>query len=92
MWASLLPHLAMPSIEALSLVSLKWYQGIIDVIGGFDVIVNTVIVTAVTPVVVLLFSFMISWVVVRARVRGRSVIDTIVMLPHAIPGLGLRSP
>jgi len=88
MWASLLPHLAMPSIEALSLVSLKWYEGIIDVIGGVDVIVNTVIVTAVTPVVVLVFSFMISWVVVRARVRGRGVIDTIAMLPHAIPGLG----
>ena len=33
-WASLLPHLAMPSAEALSLVSLRWYRGIMDVIGG----------------------------------------------------------
>ena len=34
------------------------------------------------------FSFMISWVVVRMRVKGRQVIDMIAMLPHAIPGLG----
>jgi iron(III) transport system permease protein len=87
-WASLLPHLAMPSMAALSLVSLRWYRGIMDVIGGLDVIMNTIVLTVVTPVVVLFFSFMISWVVVRMRVRGRKVIDMIAMLPHAIPGLG----
>ncbi len=87
-WASLLPHLAMPSAEALSLVSLRWYHGIMDVIGGVDVIVNTIVLTIVTPVVVLFFSFMISWVVVRMRVKGRKAIDMIAMLPHAIPGLG----
>ena len=87
-WASLLPRLAMPSAEALSMVSLRWYRGIMDVIGGLDVILNTVVLTVVTPFVVLFFSFMISWVVVRMRVRGRKVIDMIAMLPHAIPGLG----
>lgn len=87
-WASLLPYLLMPSERAISLVSLKWYQGIMDIIGGFDVILNTAVLVVATPVVVLFFSFMISWVVVRSRVRGRSVMDTIVMLPHAVPGLG----
>ena len=87
-WASLLPYLAMPSADALSLVSLKWYRGIVNVIGGMDVVVNTVVLTVVTPAVVLFFSFMISWVVVRTRVRGRKVVDLIAMLPHAIPGLG----
>jgi iron(III) transport system permease protein len=87
-WASLLPRLTMPSLEALSLVSLRWYSGVMDVIGGVDVIWNTMLVTILTPVVVLVFSFMISWVVVRTRVRGRKLIDLIAMLPHAIPGLG----
>src|SRR3972149_5663138 len=76
-WASLLPRLTMPSVEALSLVNLKWYWGILDIIGGFKVIVNTVLLTVVTPIVVLFFSFMISWVVVRTRTRGRAVMDTI---------------
>jgi iron(III) transport system permease protein len=87
-WASLLPHLAMPSWESLSLVSLRWYRGMLDVIGGAEVILNTIILTVITPLVVLFFSFMISWVVVRMRVRGRKIIDIIAMLPHAIPGLG----
>jgi iron(III) transport system permease protein len=88
LWASLLPYLTMPSADALSLVSLKWYRGIINVIGGIDVIANTVVLTIVTPVIVLFFSFMISWVVVRTRARGRKAVDLIAMLPHAIPGLG----
>jgi iron(III) transport system permease protein len=87
-WASLLPHLAMPSVEALSLVSLKWYWGIMNIIGDTKVITNTIVLMTVTPVVVLFFSFVISWVVVRTRVRGRAWMDTIAMLPHAIPGLG----
>jgi len=78
----------MPSADTLSLVSFKWYRGIINVIGGVNVIVNTVVLTVVTPLVVLFFSFMISWVVVRTRVRGRKLVDLIAMLPHAIPGLG----
>jgi len=87
-WASLLPRLAMPSVEALSLVSLRWYWGIVDIIGGLKVVTNTVVLMVVTPVVVLFFSFMISWIVVRTRARGRAMMDTIAMLPHAIPGLG----
>jgi iron(III) transport system permease protein len=60
----------------------------LNIIGGAEVILNTIILTVITPLVVLFFSFMISWVVVRMRVKGRKVIDTIAMLPHAIPGLG----
>jgi iron(III) transport system permease protein len=87
-WASLLPHLAMPSAEAVSLLSFQWYQGMMSIVGGADVILNTITLTVVTPIVVLFFSFMISWVVVRAPVKGRKAIDVIAMLPHAIPGLG----
>jgi iron(III) transport system permease protein len=87
-WASLLPRLAMPSTEALSLLSLRWYWGIMDIIGGTRVLTNTLVLMVMTPVVVLFFSFMISWVVVRTKAKGRKVMDTVAMLPHAIPGLG----
>ena len=87
-WASLLPRLTMPSIEALSLLSLRWYRGVVDIIGGATVIINTLIVTVTTPVVALFFGFMISWAVVRTSARGRKFMDITAMLPHAIPGLG----
>ncbi|MBI4526262.1 MAG: iron ABC transporter permease [Deltaproteobacteria bacterium] len=88
LWASLLPSLRMPSVEALSLVSLRWYQEIHYVVGGFDIIKNTAILVIASSVLVLFFSFMVSWVVIRTRNRMRRFIDTVAMLPHAIPGIG----
>jgi iron(III) transport system permease protein len=88
LWASLLPSLRMPSFEALSLVSFKWYSEIQYLLGGFDVMKNTILLVVWSSVLVLFFSFMISWVVVRTKLRSRRVIDTIAMLPHAIPGIG----
>ncbi len=87
-WTSLLPDLAMPSADALSKVSLKHYWEILDLIGGFNVIKNTIVLVVVTPLAVTFFSFMISWIVVRTRLRGRAAIDTIAMLPHAFPSIG----
>jgi iron(III) transport system permease protein len=88
LWASLLPSLRMPSVEALSLVSFKWYSEIHYLLGGFDVMRNTLLLVVGSSVLVLFFSFMISWVVVRTKLRTRRLVDTISMLPHAIPGIG----
>jgi iron(III) transport system permease protein len=86
-WLSLLPSVRMPSAEALSLVTLQWYRDIFFLIGGFQVIQNTSVLVLMTSVLVLFFSFMVSWVVVRTRLPLRQTMDTIAMLPHAIPGL-----
>jgi len=86
-WASLLPYLQMPSIFALSKVSLSNYDDILINLGGVLVIRNTVFLMVFVSVLVVFFSFMISWVVVRSRVRLRKTMDIIAMLPHAIPGL-----
>jgi len=88
LWASLLPSLRMPSVEALSLVSFKWYSEIHYLLGGFDVMRNTLLLVVGSSALVLFFSFMISWVVVRTKLRTRRLVDTISMLPHAIPGIG----
>lgn len=87
-WLSLLPSIRMPSIEALSLLSFQWYRDILLIVGGFEVIWNTVVLVVTTSVLVLFFSFMVSWIVVRTRLPSRRALDTIAMLPHAIPGLG----
>lgn len=88
LWASVLPSLRMPSMEALALVSLRWYREIHYVLGGMEVIKNTLLLVVTSSVLVLFFSFMVSWVVVRTKLRTRRLLDTIAMLPHAIPGIG----
>jgi iron(III) transport system permease protein len=88
LWASLLPSLRMPSVEAMSLVSFKWYSEIVYLVGGFEIMKNTALLVVGSSLLVLFFSFMVSWVVVRTKLRTRGILDTISMLPHAIPGIG----
>jgi len=87
LWASLLPYLHMPSSEALSKVNLSNYNGLLASLGGLPVISNTLVLAVSVSLLVLFFSLMTSWVVVRTRVRLRKTMDVIAMLPHAIPGL-----
>jgi len=88
-WMSLLPIMQMPSMDALSKISLLNYRPdfFLALIGGAEVIWNTVMLVLSVPLVAVFFSVVISWVVVRTRVRGRRAMDTIAILPHAIPGL-----
>jgi len=86
-WTSLLPYLQMPSIFALSKVNLSNYDGLLINLGGFPAIRNTVLLMISVSLLVMIFSFMISWIVVRTRIRLRKTMDIITMLPHAIPGL-----
>jgi iron(III) transport system permease protein len=88
LWSSVLPRLQMPSADALEQVSLANYGDIEALVGGTEIIWHTVALVLITTVFVILISFMTSWLVVRARVRARKLIDSIAMLPHAIPGIG----
>ncbi len=86
-WSSLLPYLMMPSVEALSKVNLSNYDDLLINLGGISVVRNTLVLMVSVSLLVLFFSFMISWLVVRAKVRLHKLMDVIAMLPHAIPGL-----
>jgi iron(III) transport system permease protein len=86
-WTSLLPGLQMPSAESLARASMAHYGDVFRVVGGTKVLINTAILVLVPSLLVLFLSFMISWVVVRTQSRGRYLLDTIAMVPHAIPGL-----
>jgi iron(III) transport system permease protein len=88
-WASLLPSFRMPSAEALALLSFRWYANLWQLVGGMEVIGNTVVLVVGATLISLVASFMMSWVVVRTTMRGRMALDTIAMLPHAIPGLAI---
>ena len=87
LWASLIPVLQAPSADQLAKVTGTNYAGLVATIGGPGVLQNTAILVAVVAVLVTFFSLMISWVVVRTRIRGRKLMDVLAMMPHAVPGL-----
>ena len=85
-WASVLPHLQLPSAEALSQITLANYTTIFDFVDAMPFI-NTAILMVVVPTATMVLSVLASWVVVRTQVRFRGVLDTIAFLPHAIPSI-----
>ena len=85
-WASVLPHLQLPSADALSQITLANYTTIFDFVDAMPFI-NTAILMVAVPTATMVLSVLASWIVVRTQVRFRGVLDTIAFLPHAIPSI-----
>ena len=85
-WASLLPHLQLPSAAALGQMTLANYTTIFDFVDALP-FVNTAFLMVVVPTATMLMSVLISWVVVRTQVKFRGCLDTVAFLPHAIPSI-----
>ena len=86
LWTSLSPYLQLPSMEALSRLTLKHFVSIPDYVGTRP-FVNTVILMFAVPSAAMLISVLTSWVVVRTQVSFRGTLDTVAFLPHAVPGI-----
>jgi len=85
-WASLLPYLHLPSLDALAAVSLVNFhkQNWELVIAG---LINTGILMILTPTLAVAVSLAFSWIVLRTKIRGRSLFDFVAFLPHAVPNI-----
>jgi len=86
LWASLLPHLQLPSAESLAQMTFDNYMHIFDHVGALPFI-NTAILMFVVPTATMVLSVLVSWVVVRTNVSFRGALDTLAFVPHAIPGI-----
>ncbi len=86
-WISLLPALTQFSVSALGDLSLATYGGIWGQLGGWEPLVNTVVMVTATPALVVGLSLAMSYITVRSRLPGRRLVDTAAMLPHVIPGI-----
>jgi len=86
LWASLLPHLQLPSAEAVAQMTFDNYTHMFDHVGALPFI-NTAILMFVVPTATMVLSVLVSWVVVRTNVSFRGALDTLAFVPHAIPGI-----
>lgn len=85
-WTSLVPYIQLPSKAALSSVTLESYRRVLTMLAGRP-LVNTVFLVVCVSALVLFFSTVTSWIVVRTRLWGRRGVDTVATLPMAIPHL-----
>ena len=85
-WESFLPFVQAPSVDALHAATFANYRTITGdaFLGGLG---NSLFLMAVVPVIVLVVSFAFSWVGFRTQFRGRTLLDAIAFLPHAVPSV-----
>ncbi len=88
-WASLLPFYQVPWEADLSRVSLDNYRTLFARWDFLASIKNTAILAGVVGLATMLLATVISWVVLRLRPRGSGILDGLVFLPYAIPGIAI---
>ncbi len=95
---ALLPHLGV--VLSSITVDGTWYRSILpgeftadhygDALGhplAFGSIVNSLKYASIAVVINVLLGVLIGYLIVRTKIRGRSILDSLAMLPLAVPGL-----
>ncbi|MDT5304125.1 MAG: iron(III) transport system permease protein, partial [Mycobacterium sp.] len=89
LWMSLLPYYQAPGIQPLSSVGLSNYAELFTTRGITQSIKNSVILALASATAVMLFTAVISWLVLKSKFRGRRLLDLLASFPLAMPGLVL---
>lgn len=93
LWNAFLPYPMRPSMEALSLFTLKNFQFVLGSPKVALAFKNSLIVGAGASVACVLLATVVAWIVLRTKMRGRWLLDLLTFLPMTIPsfilGVGL---
>jgi iron(III) transport system permease protein len=87
LWASIQPYYAVPSAQSLSRVTFDAYTFIFTNPQAVTALVNTLLLALVAPTITILLCTLISWYVVRSRMRGKRRLDVLAFLPNSVPSI-----
>ncbi|MBI2986354.1 MAG: iron ABC transporter permease [Deltaproteobacteria bacterium] len=85
LWASLLPIYKVPSLEALGRLTVANYHALVTGARFWPVVWNTVVVSIATSGITMICALLVSWVVVRTRLRFRFALDGLMYVSYAVP-------
>jgi iron(III) transport system permease protein len=83
-WGSILPYYKQPSIEALQLVTFKYYISALKSPLFYDAIGNTLILGGVSSVAIMFLAVIASWFIYRTNIGGRRILDFVIFMPYAV--------
>lgn len=89
LWASFLPFYQTFSKEALSLLTTANYAKLLARADFLPSVKNTLIVCTTVSVGAMFLGTLVSWIVIRWRPRGRSLLDGLVFVPYALPSIAV---
>jgi iron(III) transport system permease protein len=85
-WTSFVQFYQIPSLAQLSHFSLDNYRAIFELPNTAQSIYNTLLVGISSSLIIVLLAAIISWIVIRSRIKGRKFLDFLSFSPIAIPG------
>ena len=86
-WSSFLPFAQVPSRKALSLLTFNNYLTAFADSGIIRSIINSVTVSITSASGAIAITFLAAWLIVRASMKARWVLDQMAMLPLIFPGI-----
>lgn len=89
LWSSLQQFYRVPSLAALQNLSLHAYRYIWNYPVASRSVWNSLYLSMGSATIVMLLTAVISWIVVKTRIRGRWMLDNLASLPMVFPGLVL---
>jgi iron(III) transport system permease protein len=85
--ASLLPYYRVPSMEMFGQLTFANYEALFANTRVLRAAQNSLWVSVWVATGTMTLAFVLAWVIVRLRVPGRIVLDSIAFIPHAIPAV-----
>jgi iron(III) transport system permease protein len=86
-WSSFLPFAQIPSRRALSLLTLNNYVTAFNDSGVIRSVFNSLTVSISAATVAMAITFFAAWLIVRASIKARWMLDQMAMLPLVFPGI-----
>jgi iron(III) transport system permease protein len=86
-WSSVLPFAQVPSRKALSLLTLNNYATAFADSGIIRSVINSLTVSITSASIAVALTFFAAWLIVRASIKARWLLDHMAMLPLVFPGI-----
>jgi iron(III) transport system permease protein len=86
-WSSFLPFAQAPSRRALSHISLNNYRTAFADSSIVGSVFNSFTVSVTSATVAIIITFVAAWLIVRASIKSRWLLDQMAMLPLVFPGI-----
>jgi iron(III) transport system permease protein len=86
-WSSFLPFAQVPSRKALSLLTLNNYATAFADNGIIRSVINSLTVSITSATIAIAITFFAAWLIVRASIKARWLLDHMAMLPLVFPGI-----
>ena len=88
-YTSLLPFYRAPSAEVFGSMGLQNYAALLELSQAKTALKNSLILGLTTATAVMTVMAVAAWLVVRSKIRGRSIVEQLSFVPLVIPGLVL---